>query len=115
MNKIKLKFNEPIIILKNNKTTMNITVILKCGKNHFSCYKGFSKTITLHKPDIYDLNKAKNILQASLEQKAYIWAKKYIDKNIKGLENQLKTLKDFSEKANHIIEHDTTYIKKLMK
>ncbi len=114
MNKIKLIFTDPVIYLKGIKTKMVITAGIFCNgvliKN-----KKFSKTITYRKPDAYDLNKAKNILQASLEQEAYIWAKKDIDNAIKNLKNRLESANSFSEKAAHIIEHDTTYIKKLMK
>lgn len=113
MNKFKLHFSNPIITLESTKTSMSIRATIKYGKWPFYC-KDFYKSITLHKKDKYDLNKAKNILQASLEQKAYIWAKKIIDKAITSEQNYLNSLKTFSEKAVHIIEHDADYINKLM-
>lgn len=113
MNKLKLKFNAPVIILEDNKTSMSIRATLIYNKEAIKL-KEFDKTITLHKEDKYDLNKAKNILQTSLEQEAYIWAKKCIDDAIKNLENRLKSLNEFSEKATRIIEHDGDYINKLM-
>ena len=113
MNKFKLHFDNPIIILEGNKTSMSIRATLKYSKTAFAC-KEFDKSITLHKTDKYDLNKAKNILQASLEQKAYIWAKKIIDREIEKEKCILDTMFTFSEKANHIIKHDTDYINKLM-
>lgn len=114
MNKFKLYFGNPIITLENTKTSMSIRAIIKYGKWSFYC-KDFYKSITLNKKDKYDLNKAKNILQTSLEQKAYIWAKKIIDKVIVNEQNYLNSLKAFSEKATHIIEHDADYINKLMR
>ena len=113
MNKFKLKFSNPIIILEGNKTSMSIRALLKPNKRSIVS-KEFNKTITLHQKDKYDLNKAKNILQASLEQKAYLWAKKHIDKEIEKEQNILNSMKSFSEKAAHIIEHDNDYINKLM-
>lgn len=113
MNKFKLKFSNPIIILEGNKTSMNIKALLNYDKISIIA-KEFDKTITLHQKDKYNLNKAKNILQASLEQKAYLWAKKYIDKEIEKEQNILNNMKSFSEKAAHIIEHDSNYINKLM-
>ena len=109
----KLKFSNPVIILEGTKTSMTIIATLNYGKATIKSKK-FDKTITLHQKDKYDLNKAKNILQASLEQKAYLWAKKYIDKEIEKEQNILNTLKAFSEKATHIIEHDNGYINKLI-
>ena len=114
MNKFKLIFGKPIIILEGTKTSMSIRATLEYNKKAFHC-KEFDKSITLHKKDKYDLNKAKNILQASLEQKAYLWAKKIIDKAIIDEQNYLNNLNAFSEKATHIIEHDADYINKLMK
>lgn len=113
MNIFKLHFGNPLIILKGNKTYMRIKAILKYGKTEFHC-KMFEKSITLHKQDKYDLNKAKNILQASLEQKAYLWAKKIIDREIEKEKCVLDTMLTFSNKATHIIEHDGNYINKLM-
>lgn len=113
MNKFKLHFGNPVIILEGNKTSMSIRATLKYGKKAFTC-KEFDKSITLHNKDKYDLNKAKNILQACLEQKAYLWAKKIIDKEITNAQNSLNTMNAFSEKATHIIEHDADYINKLM-
>ena len=112
MNKFKLHFSNPIITLENTKTSMSIRATIKYGKGDFYC-KDFYKSITLHKKDKYDLNKAKNILQASLEQKAYLWAKNIINKAIINEQNYLNSLKAFSEKATHIIEHDGDYINKL--
>lgn len=114
MSKIKLKFSEPTLYFKGTTTIMVITAGIMCGNAILNCKK-FRKAITYRKPDTYDLNKAKNILQANLEQEAYIWAKKDIDNAIKNLKNRLESANNFSEKAAHIIEHDTTYIKKLMK
>lgn len=113
MDKFKLHFSNPVIILEDNKTSMNIIATLKYGKRAFT-YKKFYKSIKLHKKDKYDLNKAKNILQASLEQKAYLWAKKIIDKEIEKEQNILNNMLEFSKKATHIIEHDGNYINKLM-
>lgn len=113
MNKFKLEFSNPIIILEGNKTSMKIKVIFKYNKKTFHC-KEFNKSITLHKNDKYDLNKAKNILQVCLEQQAYLWAKKIIDKEIEKEQNFLNSMKTFSEKATYIIEHDADYINKLI-
>lgn len=113
MNKLKLHFTNPVIILEGNKTLMSIKAILTYNKKAFNCKK-FDKSITLHKNDKYDLNKAKNILQASLEQKAYLWAKKIIDKEIEKEKITLNIMNTFSEKATRIIEHDGDYINKLM-
>ncbi len=113
MNKIKLKFSEPVLFFKGIKTIMVITANIMCGNAILNC-KRFSKAITLYKEDKYDLNKAKNILQASLEQKAYLWAKKFIDKEIEKRKFTINNLKTFSEKATYIIEHDNDYINKLM-
>lgn len=113
MNKFKLHFGSPVIILEGNKTSMSIRATLKYNKTAFAC-KEFDKSVTLHKNDKYDLNKAKNILQASLEQKAYIWAKKIIDREIKNEQKVLNSMTTFSEKATRIIEHDGDYINKLM-
>lgn len=113
MDKFKLHFGNPVIILESNKTSMSIRATLKYGKTGFHC-KEFNKSITLHKKDKYDLNKAKNILQASLEQKAYLWAKKIIDREIEKETYILDSMFAFSKKATHIIEHDANYINKLM-
>lgn len=113
MNKFKLHFGNPVIILEGNKTSMSIRATLY-GKIAFAC-KEFDKSIILHKKDKYDLNKAKNILQACLEQKAYLWAKKIIDKEIEHEQKILNNMTTFSEKATHIIEHDGNYINQLMK
>jgi len=113
MDKFKLNFNNPVIFLEGNKTSMSIRATLKYGENDFY-YKDFNKSIILHKKDKYDLNKAKNILQALLEQKAYLWAKKMIDKEIEKEKHTLNSMLEFSEKATHIIEHDATYINKLI-
>lgn len=113
MSKFKLHFGNPIIIIEGIKTSISIRATLKYGKTAFAC-KEFDKSITLHKKDKYDLNKAKNILQASLEQEAYLWAKKIIDKEIKNEQKILNSMTTFSEKATHIIEHDADYINKLM-
>ena len=113
MSKFKLYFGNPNIILEGNKTSMSIRATLEYNKKAFHC-KEFDKSITLHKKDKYDLNKAKNILQASLEQEAYLWAKKIIDKEIIKEQNILNSMTSFSEKATHIIEHDADYINKLM-
>lgn len=113
MNRFKLKFSTPIIILEGNKTSMSIRATINYGIAAFHC-KEFDKSITLHKNDKYDLNKARAILQASLEQKAYLWAKKIIDKEIEKEQGFLKDMNSFSEKATHIIEHDSNYINNLM-
>lgn len=113
MSKLKLKFNAPVIILEGNKTSMSIRATLIYNKEAIKS-KEFDKSITLHGKDKYDLNKAKNILQANLEQKAYLWAKKLIDKEIEKQEFTINNLKTFSEKATYIIEHDNSYINKLM-
>lgn len=113
MDKFKLQFGNPVIVLEGNKTSMTITVRFRYNKIAFTGKK-FKKSITLHKKDKYDLNKAKNILQASLEQKAYLWAKKIIDKEIEKEKHILDNLLAFSNKATHIIEHDANYINKLM-
>jgi len=113
MSKFKLKFNASVIILEGNKTSMSIRATLIYNKKAIKS-KEFDKSITLHGKDKYDLNKAKNILQASLEQKAYLWAKKIIDKEIEKEELIIINMKTFSEKATHIIEHDNNYINKLM-
>lgn len=113
MNKFKLHFGNPVITLKGNKTSMNIAATLKYDKKVITC-KRFNKSIILREKDEYDLNKAKNILQASLEQKAYLWAKKMIDKQIERETGYLNDMNAFSEKATHIIEHDATYINNLM-
>lgn len=113
MNKIKLRFSEPTLYFKGIKTKMVITAGIFCN-DVLVKHKKFSKTITYRKPDVYDLNKAKNILQASLEQEAYLWAKKLIDKEIEKQEFTINNLKTFSEKATYIIEHDGDYINKLM-
>lgn len=112
-HKFKLKFSNPFIILEGTKTSMKIVANLNYNDITVRA-KQFDKTITLHQKDKYDLNKAKNILQASIEQKAYLWAKKFIDKEIEKEQNILNALKAFSEKATHIIEHDNGYINKLM-
>lgn len=113
MSKYELHFGNPVIILEGNKTSMSIRAGLKYGKKVFIS-KEFDKSIILHEKDKYDLNKAKNILQASLEQKAYLWAKKTIDKQIERETGYLNDMNAFSEKATHIIEHDAIYINKLM-
>lgn len=113
MNKFKLKFSNPTIILEGKKTTMDIGVYILFGKMIFT-YKVFKKSITCKKQDKYDLNKAKNILQAYIEQRAYLWAKKIIDKEIEKEQLLTNELKSFSEKATHIIEHDADYINRLM-
>ncbi len=111
---IKLKFLNPIIKTNDKKTIMSIKCYL-CFENIPLSYKKFIHKVTLKENDVYDLNKAKNILQAIIEQKAYIWAKKHIDKQILQFEEILKVRKSFSEKADHIIKHDETYINQLMK
>lgn len=113
--KFKLHFGTPIIILEGNKTSMSIRATLKYGKKTSFVCKEFDKSITLHKNDKYDLNKAKNILQVSLEQKAYLWAKKIIDREIKNEQKVLNNMTTFSEKADHIIKHDADYINQLIK
>ncbi len=111
---IKLKFSNPAIKLNGKETIMVIRCQL-CIANIPLCYKKFTHKVTLKENDIYDSNKAKDILQAIIEQKAYIWAKKYIDNQILEFEEILKVRKSFSEKADHIIKHDADYINNLMK
>jgi len=111
---IKLKFSNPIIKINGKETIMIIGCQL-CIGNFLLNSKKFTHKITLKENDVYDLNKAKDILQAIIEQKAYIWAKKFIDKQIISFEKIIKIRKSFSEKADHIIKHDETYINQLMK
>lgn len=111
---MKLKFLNPTTKINGKKTVMSIRCQV-CIENIPLSYKKFTHKITLKENDVYDLNKAKKILQAIIEQKAYIWAKKYVDKQILTFEELLKTRKSFSEKADHIIKHDETYINQLMK
>lgn len=110
---IKLKFSNPTITINGKETIMTITCRL-CIANISFAGKIFTHKITLKNNDVYDLNKAKNILQAIIEQKAYIWAKKYIDNQILKFEEIIEVRKAFSEKATRIIEHDNNYINKLM-
>jgi len=110
---IKLKFSNPIIKLKDKETIMRIKCQL-CIENIIIKDKIFTHKITLKENDVYDLNKAKDILQAIIEQKAYIWAKKDVDKQILTFKRILKVRESFSEKATRIIEHDGDYINKLM-
>ena len=111
---IKLKFSNPIIKLNDKETIMRIECQL-CIENIIIKDKIFNHKITLKKNDVYDLNKAKDILQAIIEQKAYVWAKKIIDREIEKEKCILDTMFTFSEKADHIIKHDETYINQLMK
>lgn len=113
MTKFKLKFSNPLILLEGNKTSMQIVASLEYNKKSINS-KTFAKSITLHEKDKYDLNKAKNILQTSIEQLAYLWAKKIIDKEVEVEKEILNDLNGFSEKATHIIEHDGSYINTLM-
>lgn len=106
---IKVKFSNPTIVLNGKETIMTITALLRWDK--LICYtKRFTHKITLKNGDKYDLNKAKNILQTYIEQRAYLWAKKVIDKQIEKEQIIINDLKSFSEKAIHIIEHDSDYL-----
>lgn len=114
MKQFKLKFGNPVITLDGVITTMVMHAILSYDNKYIKS-KVFRHKITLRKEDKYDLNKAKNILQTIIEQKAYIWAKKFIDKEMDKERAILNEMKMFFTKAKHIIIHDNEYLKQLIK
>ncbi|MBP3201313.1 MAG: hypothetical protein J6M39_06665 [Lachnospiraceae bacterium] len=110
---IKLTFTHPLIEINGNETIMSMWSLIVNNK-HVVNTKKFTHKVTLKSKDKYDLNNARNILQAQIEQDAYKWAKNFIDKEIKEGERRQNIMKAFSEKAAHIIEHDENYINKLI-
>lgn len=107
---IKLHF-EPILF-KNKKLRCEgkVAVTLKLN-NTLICGKSFITRITLHDNDVFDLNKAYKYIQASLEKKAYNWAYKIINKKCKNQFDIYNQMLGFTDKAKHIVEHDTEYLK----
>ena len=66
---------------------------------------------TCHDEDKPDLNKAYKLCEAIIERKAYKWASKKIKRRLDLLNKDVIKLSQFCVKANHIINHDTEYIK----
>ena len=72
------------------------------------------KTKVSYKPgDKYNLDKAYQIIKAKLEQYAYKWAANEAQKEINNINKEYRYLKDFVDKANHIVVHNTGYIVEL--
>lgn len=107
---IKLHF-EPITF-KNKGICCEGTVDVSLKFNKILIYcKTFRTKITLHDNDIFDLNKAYKYIQASLEKKAYNWAYNLINKERKNKLDIYNQMSEFIDKAKHIVEHDTEYLK----
>lgn len=88
----------------------SVAVSLKFNNKLISC-KTFITRIALRDYDVFDLNKAYKYIQASLEKKAYNWAYKIINKERKKQLDIYNQLLGFTDKAKHIVEHDTEYLK----
>lgn len=76
-------------------------------------FKEFKTKVTYKSGDKFNLNKAYQIIKAKLEKDAYKWAASEAQKEINNINKEYRHLKDFVDKANHIIVHNTGYIVEL--
>lgn len=110
---IKVKFTLPVIKLNGKTTTMTMICQIFIDKSFYK-EKRFTNKITLKDDDKYDLNKARTILQTTIEQKSYKWAYDIIDKLRKTFYENYSECDDFCTKATHIIDHDKEYLETLI-
>lgn len=110
---IKVKFTNPIIRLKGKTTIMSMTCKILIDTSIYK-EKIFISKITLKDGDKYDLNKARTILQTTIEQKGYKWAYDIINKKRKIFYEDYSECDDFCTKATHIINHDKEYLETLI-
>ena len=110
---IKVNFSNPIIELNGKETIMNMWCNIICGRAIINSKK-FNSKITLKDYDKYDSNTARLILQTTIEKEAYKWAYNKVSIIERNVYKQYTDADNFCRKAKHIIEHDETYINKLI-
>lgn len=110
---IKVTFTLPVIRLNGKTTTMTMRCQIFSDKIFYK-EKRFTNKVTLKDDDKYDLNKARTILQTTIEQKGYKWAYDIIDKLRKTFYENYSKCDDFCIKATHIIDHDEKYLETLI-
>lgn len=74
-------------------------------------YKEFKTKVTLKPNEVPDLNKAYKYIKAKLEKDAYIWANSEAKKEFNDTKDKLAIFDSFIDKSNHIISHNTEYLK----
>lgn len=110
---IKVKFTNPIIRLKGKTTIMSMTCKILINTSIYK-EKIFISKITLKDDDKYDLNKARIILQTTIEKRGYKWADNIINKLRKIYFDKYSEYESFCIKATHIIDHDEKYLETLI-
>lgn len=111
---IKLRFSNPIVYLNGKETIMTMLCsIVYNNKTVLHCKK-FNSKITLKNNDKYDLNKARLILQTTIEKEAYKWAYNKVSMIEKSMYKKYTDADSFCRKATHVIEHDKEYLEALI-
>lgn len=110
---IKLKFSNPVIRINGKKTIMSIICQL-CIANIPIISKKLTHKVTLKDNDKYDLNKARLILQTTIEKEAYKWAYNKVSIIERDMYKKYTDADSFCKKAKHIIEHDKEYLEALI-